>query len=810
MSDIRHRIEKGFEHLADVIYQNRYKTLLAILLLIVALVSQIRHITIDTSTEGFLHQSDSALLSYNDFRDQFGRDEAVIIALKPKQVFGLPFLATLKNLHRELEDNVPYLDDITSLINARNTRGEADRLIVEDLIQKWPEEETELAALRRRAIENPIYRNLILSEDGTFTTIIIRTQSHSSLDADGDILEGFDDDTAATAEADVATNYLTDEENTEVVAAVNDIIKKYRSEDLKIELAGSPVVTHFLKRSMMSDMAKFIRMAVITICILLYVMFRRITGVVLPLLIVAISFLCTLGLMGLTDVAFKLPTQILPSFILAVGVGTSVHILAIFYQQLRNNHDKREAIAHALGHSGLAVVMTNLTTAAGLMSFTTADVAPVADLGIFAGFGIILAFFFTIFLLPALLAIIPIRATINKKGKKNTQLMDRFLEITAEFSTTHPFKILITGAAVLIVALWGATNIRISHAPLKWFPEDNEIRKATESIDSRLKGSITMEVVFDTDEENGLHNPDLLKRLDKAGEDLERMKGDGVFIGKAWSVTTIIKETNRALNEDRPEAYAIPSDRKLVSQELLLFENSGSDDLEDFVDNRFSKARLTLKMPFLDAVKYRPLLAQISQYLSDHFPNTAFRITGMMALFTQILSNTISSMVKSYAVALIIITLLMVLLIGKVRIGLLSMIPNLFPILTTMGIIGWLGLPMDLFTMMVAGIAIGLAVDDTIHFMHNFRRYYEISGDPVKAVYQTLHTTGRAMLVTSVVLSIGFFIFGFATMKNIVNFGLLTGVTIILALASDYLVAPALMVLVNKKYRKRSSIMNSR
>jgi len=156
------------------------------------------------------------------------------------------------------------------------------------------------------------------------------------------------------------------------------------------------------------------------------------------------------------------------------------------------------------------------------------------------------------------------------------------------------------------------------------------------------------------------------------------------------------------------------------------------------------------------------------------------------------------SMAKSYAIALAVITILMILLIGGVRIGLLSMIPNIAPILLMLGVIGAFSLPMDLFTMMVASIAIGLAVDDTIHFMHNFRRYYETGGDPKEAVRQTLDTTGRAMLVTSIVLSLGFLIFAFATMSNLVNFGLLTAFTIIMALVSDYLLAPALMVLANK------------
>ena len=186
-------------------------------------------------------------------------------------------------------------------------------------------------------------------------------------------------------------------------------------------------------------------------------------------------------------------------------------------------------------------------------------------------------------------------------------------------------------------------------------------------------------------------------------------------------------------------------------------------------------------------------------YFDQNFPEATVTLTGMMGLLARTISAAIKSMAKSYGLALLIITILMILLIGRIRIGLLSMIPNLTPILLMLGVIGAFSLSMDLFTMMVASIAIGLAVDDTIHFMHNFRRYYEHSGDPVGAVHETLQTTGRAMLVTTIVLSIGFFLFALATMQNVRNFGMLTGFTIVMALAADFLVAPALMVLVNRK-----------
>jgi predicted RND superfamily exporter protein len=577
------------------------------------------------------------------------------------------------------------------------------------------------------------------------------------------------------------------------------VVAGYRSNDLPIWVAGSPVVTHFLKQTMIRDIRTFLLLATAAVGIVLFAMFRRLSGVLLPLLVVILSLLDTIGLMALFGVAIKVPTQILPSFLLAVGVGTAVHILSVFFQHFDRNADKEAAIAYAMGHSGLAVVMTNVTTACGLASFSTAELAPIADLGVFAGIGVMLAFLYTLFLLPALLALAPITRKDPKVGKDRRTAMGRFLTAVGNIATGHPKAILAGSVLVMLVSVAAITTIRFSHHPLNWFPEDNAIRVATKKIDRELKGSITLEVIVDTGRVNGLYDPALLTRLEAAAAHVEKLEYEKLFVGKAWSVTTILKEINQALNENRAAFYRIPGDPRLVAQEFLLFENSGSDDLEDFVDSQFSKARFMVKVPFEDAYHSGIFIEEVNEYFKRSFPEATVTLTGMMGLLSRTITAAIHSMAKSYAIALAVITVLMVLLIGRVRIGLLSMVPNLAPILCMLGVIGIFNLPMDLFTMMVASIAIGLAVDDTIHFMHNFRRYYDQGGDPVEAVHQTLQTTGRAMLVTTIVLSAGFFIFAFATMSNVRNFGMLTGFTIVMALLADYLLAPALMVLVNRK-----------
>jgi len=812
MANIRDRIEKWFETVARTFYHHGYKTLLVMLIFLAILLSQIPKITIDVSTEGFLHETDPILMDYNAFRDQFGRDELIIIAIRSEDIFGEEILRKLKRLHEELVDNVPFMEDITSLVNARNTRGEADELIVEDLMQNWPKTDVQREILRKRVLANPLYQNLLISVDGKFTTIVIKTQTYSSEGVEIDVLNHFDENSGTDGDPsetpkgesrdegkDEGRDYLTDAENSQVVGAVNRIVDKYRASDFQIDIAGSSAVTHFLKRSMFKDMRKFMSLALLTIAVFLYIMFRRISAVVFPLLIVLLSLLSTIAIMAIFNAPIKIPTQILPSFLLAVSVGYSVHILALFYHHFRKHGSKEEAITYAIGHSGLAVLMTAVTTAGGLFSFSTSEVAPIADLGRFAGFGVLLAMLYTIILLPALFGIVPLKPTRWDKRAHKTTMTDRLLSAVGNIATTYPGVILIVSAGIIALSGAGLMKIRFSHDVLRWFPKESPVRIATEKIDQELRGSIGLEVVVDTGKENGLYDYDLLKRLDNTAAYLEKVHVDDIFVGKAWSLTTILKETHRALNENREEYYTIPSDRKLIAQELLLFENSGSDDLEDLTDSQFSKARLTLKVPFKDAIGYSQFIDVVRKHLHSSYPDIDITITGMTALLFRTVTSAMTGMKKSYIYALIIITILMIILIGHIRIGLLSMIPNLSPIVITLGLIGWFNISLNLFSMLVGNIAIGLAVDDTIHFMHNFRRYFEVHKDAKKAVRQTLHTTGRAMLVTSCVLSIGFFIFMFATMDNLFYFGLLTGFTIIMALLADYFIAPALMVIVNRK-----------
>jgi Predicted exporters of the RND superfamily len=420
MKKIIAQIEARFEKLGFFIYAQPWRVILAALVLFGVLASQVPQIVIDTSNEAFLEPDDPILTQYDSFRDQFGRDEVVVVAIQPKDVFERQFLERLKAFHDDLESEVPYLDEVISLVNVTSIKGEEDELLVEELLEDWPEDEEGIAVLKKDVLSNKFYKNLLISEDGTFTTVIIRSNAFTGEDTlteDSEFGEDmFEDeggsDSAENSEVttldETPEGRITEQQNTEFTTAIESIVRRYTTPDFPTNVAGSPVMTGVLKDEMMSNIPRFTLMALGLIGILLLLLFRTPVGVFLPLLTVIMSLISAIGLMAVSGTPFTVVTQILPSLLLAVGVGYSVHLLTIYYHHLQRNGDKEKAIVFALGHSGLAILMTSLTTAGGLISFLPAPLAPVSALGLFGAIGVLLAVFYTLFFVPAVLAVLPV------------------------------------------------------------------------------------------------------------------------------------------------------------------------------------------------------------------------------------------------------------------------------------------------------------------------------------------------------------------------------------------------------------------
>ena len=795
VTGIRSQVENWFETSAAFLCRTRVPAIIAVLLATAAAATGLRDLVVDTSTESFLRTGDPVLERYEEFRDQFGRDDVIIVSVEPDELFTQEALSGLKELHDALASGVPYLASITSMVNARSTRGDGDRLIVEDLLQSWPDSEQDLVALRSRALANPLYRNLLISPDGRVTTISLELARFAETEEQSvdDALALFDESPRDAG----PRERLSDKETREVTEAVDEIVTEHRRDGFALHVAGTPAVTESLKAALQEDIARSVLVAVAVIAILLFATFRSVAAVTLPLGVVVLALLSTLGIMGHLGTPVTLPIVILPSFLLAVGVGAAVHLLAIHFRNVRAGHDRERAIIAAVGHAGLPVLLTSLTTAAGLGSFAVADVAPVADLGRYSAIGVLIALVYTLILMPAGLALIPSRAMqAFAATDRASALTDRVLAAFARFGVRNAEPIACAFLVMATVAFGLAVQLRFSHDVLSWLPDDWPVHQATRAIDRDLGGSVSLEVVLDTGTENGLHDQDTLLRLDALKQDIETESAGPTKVGAVLSVADLLKEIHQALNENRAEFHRIPENPALIPQEFLLFENSGSDDLEDLVDFRFSQARFSVRVPWQDTLTYPPFIRDVEARFADAFGNAAdVTVTGVMSLLSRTLENTIHSAARSYLIAGVVITLMMIALIGRIGTGLISMLPNFTPILITLALMQVAGIPLNLFTMLVGSIAIGLAVDDTVHFMHHFHRYLERTGSVEDAVHETLQTSGRAMLLTSAVLTAGFFIFCLADMRNLVDFGFLTGITIVTALAADFVLAPALMAL---------------
>jgi len=792
---IRANIEQRFERFGLFVSRRRFIIIPLMLVVAFSLSSQAPKIDFDTSVDGFLRKNSPEKILYDDFRDQFGRDEVLIAVVRSPDILNPQFLRKLEAFHLAIENETPHIEEVRSLINARMTRGQEDQLDVRDLLEDWPESDASWEELRSYVSGNPLYQDLFVSSQGNLTTVIIELNAYSSDEyAEIDAIEGFSES------EDSSQSFLSGHENHLACKAVEEIAQRFRSSDFEIDLVGPPLLQSRITTAMSRDMARFVILMFIIIAGLLYYFFRRISGVILPLLVVAPAVSGTVGVMALVGAQMSAPTQILPSMLLAIGVGAAVHILTIFYQKLDAGTPQNEAMAQALGHSGLAITLTSLTTAGGLVSFVAAEVEPVRTVGLFAPLGIGLALVYCLVLLPALAALFPIKSRSTLDSGTRDDRVENFLVASGEFSMRHSRIILSVIGLLVIVSLIGASRIRFGHDIMGWLPEENPIHRATEIFDEELAGSVGLEILIDTRQENGVHDVELLDALDGVSADLNSVESiNGLPVGKATSITDVLKEIHQALNNNKPEFHGIPDDPQLIAQEFLLFENSGSDDLEGIVDSQFSRTRFTIRVPYTDPTLYSDFIDEVMLRFRQALPpDIAIQATGFMAIMSQTINSLLSSLVRSYLLALSIITPLMILLIGSFRVGLASMVPNLTPIIITLGLMGWFGIVIDAFTLMIGGIAIGLCVDDTIHYMHNFRRYFLKYGDVRLANKETLRTTGRALLVTSVVLSSGFIIFIFSEMNNLFYFGLLTSFTIASAFVIDILVSPALMSISHK------------
>ncbi len=372
---MRGAIATAFADWARFVLRHPRAVLVPTLAVAAVLVGHAPGIRIDNGDDKLLRPGDPHMLRYARFQQQFGRDDAVLVALHPDDVFSERSLDTLRTLHQELEATVPHLREVRSLLNARVVRDLGDALRIDRLLDPWPGTPAEREAVRARALASPLYRNALLSDDGGFTVLFVVLERVSSAGEEPDPLAGFDDVAPESVEDEPPLRF--DPATEAGVRAVHEVVARVARTGIPIHVTGGPAIASRLNEVARRDMARFLGLALVGVVVLLALLFRRISAVTLPVLVVVATVGSTLGAMAISGTPISSITQVVPSFLFVVGVCDAIHVLALVYRRMGEGAARDDAIVFAFEHSGLAILLTSVTTAAGLLSFAVAEVQPV-------------------------------------------------------------------------------------------------------------------------------------------------------------------------------------------------------------------------------------------------------------------------------------------------------------------------------------------------------------------------------------------------------------------------------------------------
>lgn len=738
-------------------------TLVLILLVTAAFAAGVPRLQIDNSIDSMIPVTHPARILYDKVNDTFGGTDILVVALKSKDVFSVSTLGQVIALTDKFEA-IPGVDKVVSLSTVKRMQGSGGDLIVRDLIPVVPTNPQEREELRDYVMGNAVYIDNVISNDGRYAGFII------DLSPDAD-------DSAA---------YGAIREITNAQPNASDIY-----------IAGGPAVSAEMSTAMKGDIVRLIPFVVLVLAFLLYLSLRTLQGVILPLVVVVISTIWTVGLMAWSGTAMAMISTTLPVMLIAIGVADAIHILTDYYAGVGAGKEKREAIRLVMRHIGLAVVLTSITTLVGFLSLGTSPVRQVMQFGLFVGFGVMAALAITLTLIPAVLELSKVPAGIMKRAarvQRRTKLaLAPWLDWVARIVVVHRKAIVLVGIAVFLFAAVGATRLTVETNTLRFFRPESSIRQATEVVDKSFGGSENLSLIIDGD----IKSPEVLNSmlaLQSWAEELPQ-------VGYTVSIADYVAQINQSLLDNDPSQHVIPATRNAVAQEILLYEMSGDpSDFSRVVNYNYDEARIAMRMESLTSSQLASLIDQVdSKAMNAANGEFGVKITGSSYLFKVLTDLLVHGQILSLLVSLFGVALVVGLIFRSVRFGLLSMIPLGFTITLNFGMMGWLGIPLDTATTMLASIAIGIGVDYTVHFLSKYRRERREGVESQDAVSETIRTTGRAIIYNAVAVAAGFAVLLFSSFGPIATLGGLVAVTMGISSLAALTLLPSALLLIKKK-----------
>jgi predicted RND superfamily exporter protein len=487
----------------------------------------------------------------------------------------------------------------------------------------------------------------------------------------------------------------------------------------------------------------------------------------------------------------------LPTLLIAVGVADSVHIIAEFRAYHAECGDRREAARRTMYLVGTPCLLTSLTTAAGFASLSIAPIKSLAHFAIYSAVGVVAAFLLSVTLLLFFLSFgrqkLPREATeLEKIQAKGGSFFQAVLLALADFVIQHRKAILVVWGGIFALSVVGITRVRVDSNFLHEFSPEEPLRIATEYVDEKMGGTYSIVYLFDSGAPEGIKEPDFLHEVERLQVEAN---GHADIVKKTYSIADLLKDINRSFNEENALHYRLPESRDLAAQYLLVYEMSGGEELSDYVSSDFARASLELRVKAVETSELGRLTAALDDFL-DRNPVEASRVstTGVGALWLALMEYVTRSQIRGFLLAFSVIAVLLCLVFRSLKTGLMVMVPNLSPVLLTLGAMGWLDIPLDYIRLLIASVAIGISVDDTVHHVTRFRFEFRRSGSYEQALRASMTDVGRALVITSVVLVLGFLVFLLSRLDTMVIFGSLLATTIGVALVADFLLMPALVL----------------
>ena len=798
MVDYKGKIENGYYHLGISVIRYRWAILLITVVVAGLAAIQLPKLSIATSVETMFRRHDPILSDYQRFRSQFGRDEDIVLLISSANIFNPKFLATLKQFHEDLENTLPLLKEVSSLVNAPyiETGDSGER--VRGFLDTLPRTKEKAQQYSQLAHSYPGYQSQYFTPDGKHAVVLIKTQAVSALTPDGLRLRGYARGVQGGIDPPPLDEQpsITQVENIAVLGIVEAIIKQYQARDFRIAASGTPVYQYHVDPMVRSNMKKMCLAILLVPVLLMPIVFGRGTGAYMPQLTAILGLLIALSLMALLSVRLSLTSTMLPSILLSIGLTAPIHFLVVYYKYQKRIGKFRGLIA-TMRHSGFPITMTSLTTVAGLASFSFSEIAPVADLVNFTIIGILVILIFTLFTLPAFLSILQVVDGV-KAGEANYEasIFNRGMLALGRLGVSRPYLVMILFLISTVAAGVSIPRLHFSHNELHFFSEDADFMKQTRLIEARTGGFRALEVMIDTQRERGIIDHTLLNDIQNMATYLEsEMDINGRrYIGRTRSPVDLLREIPCATKAPDQRPCPIPEDKLSLTEKFDYIGLMTPEALRKYSGADLSTGRLTAMMYWRDAAQDVDFIARVRKKVATLFRSGVdVAITGVVAINSGIINAMMRSLAIGYSTGFLAIIGLMILAIGDLRMGLMAMIPNLLPIIFALGLMGYLDIPLNTYNLIGGSILIGVAVDDTIHFFHNFRRYYLRSGDISFAVNETLRSAGRALLATTMILVASFWMRLFSDLKVIADFGLVMGIALLIAFLADVLLAPALL-----------------